>query len=413
MTDAAPHHAVETPADRPTWRSLPRNVWILSLASFLRDVASEMLTHLTPLYLANTLGARTAVIGAIEGLAETLSSLLKIVAGWLSDRWGRRKPLTALGYGVAAAATPLLLVAETASGVGVSRWLDRTGKGIRTAPRDALIADSVPPARRGAAFGLHRAADSAGAFVGLLMAIGLVWWHQRSAAALTAATFRTVVGWAVVPAILAALVVAVGVRDVVRPPVRSALAGPPGALDRPFRRLLVVMALFTLGNSSDAFLVLRAQSAGATVLEVLLMVALFNLVYALSAGPVGALSDRVDRRRLIVAGWGFYALVYLGFGLADATWHFWLLYPGYALYYAATEGVAKALVADLVPAAQRGTAYGAFNATIGLLALPASVVAGILWQGVGAWMGFGPAAPFLFGATLALSAGLLMWKWVR
>lgn len=199
------------------WRSVPRNVWVLALTSYLRDVSSEMLVHLTPLFLTNVLGVRTGVVGLIEGIAESSGSLLRIVAGWWSDRMGRRKPLTVLGYGLAALAVPLLLVARGWGLVGAARLVDRAGKGIRTAPRDALIADSVGAGQRGIAFGLHRAADTAGAMTGLVGALVIVWWLQRGELTLDAATFRAIVAWAIVPSILAVVVLAVGVREVARP----------------------------------------------------------------------------------------------------------------------------------------------------------------------------------------------------
>ena len=394
---------------------IPRNIWALSLTSFLRDVASEMLVHLLPLFLANVLGIRTALIGLIEGVSETTASLMKIYSGWLSDKLGRRKELTVAGYGVAALAMPLLLIARSWPAVLLYRFLDRLGKGVRTAPRDALIADSIAPEHRGVAFGLHRAADTGGAFVGLLLAMLLVWRTQLGQLELSAETFRTVVWWALIPAALAAIVVAVGVREVAKP--RPKESSPPRLslhnLGRPFQRLLVVVVLFTLGNSTDAFLVLRAQSAGASVFMVLAMIAGFNLVYSLLATPAGALSDKIDRRKVVIAGWLLYALVYLGFAWAGQTWQFWLLYGLYGIYYALTEGVVKALVADFVPADRRGTAYGVYNASVGLTVLPASVIAGALWQGLGPWTGFGPAAPFLFGGILALLAAILLWTWVR
>ncbi len=392
---------------------VPRNVWVLSLTSLLRDVASEMLVHLVPLFLANVLGVRLAVIGLIEGIAETTASFVKVYSGWLSDRLGRRKGLTVGGYGLAALAMPLLLLAQTWPLVLLYRFLDRVGKGIRTAPRDALIADSVEPDQRGFSFGLHRAADSAGAFLGLLLAAAFVMQIQGSGVALDARTFRAIVIFAIAPAALAVLVVAVGVREATKggPPERSATELP--ATDPRFRRFLVVMALFTLGNSTDAFLILRAQSGGASVLMILALLTGFNLVYTVLAGPMGALSDRMDRRKVIIGGWLLYGGVYLGFAMADRTWHFGVLYALYGAYYALTEGVAKAYVADLVPEpARRGSAYGAYNGVIGLSALPASVIAGVLWQGVGEWAGLGPAAPFLFGSGLSLVAAVLLWRWV-
>ena len=396
-------------------RKVPRNIWALSLTSFLRDIASEMLVHLLPLFLSNVLGVRTGLIGMIEGVAETTASLMKLYSGWLSDKLGQRKNLTVGGYGLAGLALPLLLVARSWPVVLIYRFMDRLGKGVRTAPRDALIADAVSQEHRGIAFGLHRAADTGGAFIGLLIAMWLVWRSQVGALELTARTFHTLVWWALIPATLAVLVVALGVKEVVKP--KTAATTPPHftlqGLGRRYQRFLLVMILFTLGNSTDAFLVLRAQSAGASVVMVLAMIAGFNLVYALLATPAGALSDKIDRRKVVIAGWGLYALVYLGFSGANRTWHFWALYGLYGIYYALTEGVSKALVADFAPADRRGTAYGVYNGAVGLTMLPASVIAGVLWQGLGGWMGFGPAAPFLFGGALSLTAATLLWVWVR
>jgi len=406
-------------------RSLPRNVWALSLTSFLRDVGSEMLVHLLPLFLANALGVGTAVIGLIEGAAETIASMVKVYSGWLSDRMGRRKPLTATGYWLSALAMPLLLVAQGWVPVFAYRALDRLGKGIRTAPRDALIADSVSEEQRGSSFGLHRAADTAGAVVGLLAAIAIVWSIQQHDLQLTARAFRAVVAIAIVPAVLAALAVVVLVTDVPAPTgesrhgdgPRSARAALPGfsprGLGRPLQRFLAVTVLFQLGNSSDAFIALRAQSSGATVIAVLTMIACFNVVYSLLSTPAGTLSDRVGRRRLMVGGWALYAVVYMGFGVSESPLGFWLLYPAYGAYYAMTDGVAKAFVADLAPPDKRGAAYGAYNGAVGLTALPASVIAGVLWQGVGTWAGVGPAAPFAFGAAMSLLAAVLLSRWVR
>ncbi len=373
-----------------------------------------MLVHLLPLFLANVLGVRLAVIGLIEGIAETTASFVKILSGWLSDRLGRRKGLTVGGYGLAALAMPLLLLVQTWPLVLLYRFIDRIGKGIRTAPRDALIADSVEPDQRGLSFGLHRAADSAGAFLGLLLAAAFVMQIQGSGAALDAETFRAIVSFAIIPAVLAVLVVAFGVREAgtKRAPTRSTVG--VAATDLRFRRFLVVMALFTLGNSTDAFLVLRAQSGGMSVLAILVLLAGFNLVYTVLSGPAGALSDRIGRRKVMIGGWLLYALVYLGFAWADQTWQFALLYGFYGAYYALTAGVAKAFVADLTPDPERrGTAYGAFNGVIGLTLLPASVIAGVLWEGVGAWPGFGPTAPFIFGSGLSLISVVLMWRWVK
>lgn len=402
------HSLTNAPAETAGLRGLPRNVWVVTAASFLTDVSSEMLVHLIPLFLANVLGVRLSLIGLIEGVAETTASLLKVLSGWLSDRLGDRKWLTVLGYSLSTLAKPFLYIANSWGAVLAVRFTDRVGKGIRTAPRDALVADSIDENRRGLAFGLHRAGDTAGALLGLLIALAVVRVMQGHELTLARATFRTIVLLSIVPAALAVLTLVLGARNV---PVTSQRQRPQLSLrgfDSRFKRFLAVVVLFTLGNSSDAFLVLRAQSLGLSLTAVLGVLALFNLIYALLATPAGALSDRLGRRRLIIGGWLVYALIYFGFGLARASWQIWLLFALYGVYYALAEGAAKALVADVVPAAQRGAAYGVYNAAIGLAALPASLLAGILWQGIGGWSGFGPSAPFIFGAILALLAATLL-----
>lgn len=393
-------------------RRLPRNIWVVTATSFLTDISSEMLVNLLPLFLANILGVRTTVIGLIEGVAETTASLLKVFSGWLSDRLGDRKWLAVGGYGLSTLAKPFLLIANTWGAVLAVRFADRVGKGIRTAPRDALVADSIDAQRRGLAFGLHRAGDTAGALLGLLIALAVVFALQGGDLALAQPTFRVIVLLSMPPAVLAVLVLAVGARnvpvDTQRERPRLSLAG----FDGRFKRFLLVMVLFTLGNSSDAFLVLRAQNLGLSVAGVLGVLVLFNLVYALVSTPAGALSDRIGRRTVIVGGWLAYAAIYLGFGLAGASWQIWALFALYGIYYGMAEGAGKALVADLVQPAQRGTAYGVYNAAIGLAALPASLIAGLLWQGLGRWAGFGPSAPFFFGAAMALGAVLLLLRWL-
>ncbi len=400
---------MSTSTERTGLRALPRNVWVVTATSFLTDISSEMVFNLLPLFLANVLGVKTNVIGLIEGLAETTASLLKVFSGWLSDRLRQRKNLTVLGYGLSTLMKPLLYLVTSWPGVLVVRFADRVGKGIRTAPRDALIADSIEPRHRGLAFGLHRAGDTLGAMVGLIIALLVVLGTQSGAVTLSREVFQTLVLISIIPAGLAVLVLALGARDVpvtttaARPPELSLRGMPPA-----FRRFLLIVALFTLGNSADAFLILRAQERGLSVAGVLGMLVTFNLVYALISGPAGALSDRVGRRRLILIGWTVYGLIYLGFALMTEAWQAWALYALYGLYYGTFEGAAKAYVADLVPAEQRGTAYGVYNAAVGLMALPASVIAGVLWQGVGGWTGFGAGAPFVFGAALALVALALL-----
>ena len=389
-------------------RRLPRNVWVMSATSLLNDISSEMLLNLIPFFLANILGVRTAVIGLIEGIAETTASLLKIFFGALSDRFGKRKPFAVVGYALSAFTKPLLYFASAWGWVLGVRMADRIGKGVRTAPRDALIADSIDDTQRGLAFGLHRASDTLGAFLGLGIAAIIIWRTQAQASLLTLDTFKLVVLVSIIPGVLGVLVLALGAVDVERKSENVDVKRLSLKNVNPrFKYFLFVLVLFTLGNSSDAFILLRGQERGLSLLQVMGMSLTFNAIYTVFAGPLGAWSDRVGRRRLILTGWLAYGLVYLGLAFSQAGWQVWILYALYGLYYAATEGAAKALVADLVPLEQRGTAYGLFNAAIGLTVLPASLLAGLLWQGLGAWTGFGPSAPFFFGALMALLAGSL------
>jgi MFS family permease len=354
------------------------------------------------------------VVGLIEGLAETTASLIKLGSGALSDYLENRKTLTVIGYGLSALAKPLLFFANTWGWVLGVRFTDRVGKGIRSSPRDALLADSTPEDRRGLAFGLHRAADTAGAFTGLVIAALVVWGTQASAAELSRNTFQKVTLVSIIPAFLGVIVLALGAREVVTSRISGESRGLKfSSLDRKFWVFLVVVVIFSLGNSADAFIILRAQERGLNVLQVLGMLLTFNAVYTIIASPAGALSDRIGRRAVLIAGWLVYGLIYLGFAAANTGAQIWLFYGVYGLYYALTEGASRAFVADLVPQEQRGTAYGLFHAGVGLAALPASLIAGILWQGLGGWSGFGPAAPFFFGAVLSLLAVILFVVWVK
>ncbi len=304
------------PIARPRLRDLPRNLWAVSLTSFFMDISSEMVLNILPLFLLNVLGVKTSVIGLIEGIAEATASVLKVFSGWISDRLRARKWLAVAGYALSALSKPFFYVAGSWGAVAGVRWADRVGKGIRTAPRDALVADSVDERHRGLAFGLHRAADTAGATLGLIIALVVVWLAQSGSAVLGASTFRTVVLVSLVPALLAVLSLALGARDV---PVKGVAARPPitfRGLGGRFFVFMLIVGLFDLGNSSDAFLVLRGQERGLSVLGVLGMLISFNLVYTLLSTPAGSLSDRIGRRRLIVGGWLVYAAIYLGFGLA-------------------------------------------------------------------------------------------------
>jgi MFS family permease len=380
----------------------PRNVLVATLASLLTDVSSEMIVYLIPIFLSGVLQTPIAFIGLIEGIAETTTSFSKLASGYLSDRFQNRKALVVAGYGLSTVVKLFLAFANSWGVVFAARTADRLGKGVRTAPRDALIADSIDEKRRGAAFGFHRAGDTLGAFIGVGLAMLIIYLSQQTN--LSEQTFRTTVLISIIPAVLAVLALILGLKEprVTSVKMQTSSSFSLRHFDKRFRTLLILLALFTLGNSADAFIVLRAQERGANVLTILAMVLTFNLVYTLAAQPLGNLSDRIGRKRLIAAGWFLYALTYLGFALAQTAWHIWVLWGMYGLYYALTEGAVKALVADLVTKEQRATAYGWLSGTIGLMALPASLLAGLLWERLS------PSAPFLLGAVLAVISAFLL-----
>ena len=369
-------------------------------------MSTDTLTGLLPFYLAQTLGASTVAIGLIEGVADATASLWKLGSGWFSDRWRRRKPLAVFGYGLSTASKALLLAATTWPSVLLVRFLERSGKGIRTAPRDALLADSITADQHGFAFGVHRAGDTAGAVLGLSIGL-IIATTLGEGAPLTQGAFRLAVVLSLIPAILAVIVLGLFAREI-RPSAHvqpGAKAGVNPAKEVPrFRWLLAAVVVFTLGNSSDAFLLLRAQNLGLSISAAIGALIALNLVYAALSPPLGALSDRIGRRKVLLAGWFIYAAVYLGLASANESWQLWPIVAAYGVYYAATEGVGKAFVADLVPSPQRGTAYGTYHAAIGLAALPASVAAGIAWEA------FGPPAAFVLGAVLAGAAGIILWR---
>ena len=382
-------------APRPR-RAIGRNVLVLSLVSFLTDVSSEMIYPLLPLFLTGTLHAGASAVGLIEGAAESTAALLKLGSGWWSDRVRRRKPLVVLGYAVSSLARPLVAAAQAASQVLAVRVADRVGKGLRTSPRDALIADSVDPSIRGRAFGLHRAADHAGAVVGPLVAFAILRWRPET-------PLRSLFWLAAVPGVLAVIALAWGVKEAARaPPAARSAAGLSGGMGRRFWAYLAVLLVFTLGNASDAFLLLRASQLGIgeTLLPVLW--AMLHVVKSVSSTPGGMLSDRLGRKPLIVVGWIVYAGVYVLFGRASAPWHVWALFAVYGLYFGLTEGVEKALVADLASPERRGAAYGWYNLALGVGALPASLVFGLVWDR------FGSSAAFAYGAGLAFAAAVAL-----
>lgn len=380
-------------------RGLSRNVVILGIVSFLNDASSEMIYPLLPVFLTSVLGAGPAVLGVIEGIAESTASFLKLYSGYLSDRVRRRKTWVVAGYAISNIIRPLIAVAGSWLQVLALRFADRVGKGLRTSPRDALIADSTPAESRGSAYGFHRAMDHAGAVAGPLIAAGLLLVFPGRISLVFLLSF--------VPGLLAVAVVVAGLREraAAAPAARgtgfnarSAWSEMPGR----FRTYLLIVVLFTLGNSTDAFLLLRAQELGVPMaLLPVLWVALHAVKMAVSV-PGGRLSDRIGRQRVITAGWIVYALVYIGFALAGEHWHAWALFVVYGTYFGLTEGVEKALVADLAPAHLRGSAFGLYHLAVGLAALPASVLFGLIWQQAGAGVAFG------FGAFLAIAAAVLL-----
>ncbi len=373
---------------------------MLGLVSLLTDVSSEMVYPLIPLYLTAVLGASPGVLGIIEGVAESLASLLKIFSGQISDRFEKRKPLTIVGYGLSALGKVLFVVAATWTGILWARVSDRLGKGIRTAPRDALIAESAVDASRGEAFGLHRAMDTAGAVIGILLAYWLFTRYQGE--------YLHVFIFAVIPAVLgvAALFLVSENGRQRRKEAKKVVLSWSG-LDRRLRYFLIVTFLFNLGNSSNQFLLVRAGTSGFTPEQVILLYLLMNVGYFIISYPAGLISDRVGRRGLLVAGYALYGAVYLGFAAAHAAWQFVVLFAVYGLYLGLTDGVEKAFMADVAAPEQRATVYGLQAMAVGFALLPASVIAGALWDA------FGAAAPFWFGGITGLAAAGGLWVGMR
>jgi MFS family permease len=372
---------------------LPRTVVALGVVSLLTDLSSEMIVPLLPAFLV-TLGASGAFIGLVDGLAETVAAFLKLGSGIWADRLARRKPLVVAGYLLAALARPLVAVAQAPWHVLVVRSTDRIGKGLRSSPRDALLADAAAAGARGAAFGFHRAMDHAGALVGPLVAYALLSW--------LALGHRAIFAIAAIPGIAACVVLIAAVREPPPPAPPPAAAAPRVPLPRRFHGVMAAIALFTLGNATDFFLLLRAQELGVPLTAAPLLWALLHLVKSTLSTPLGALSDRIGRRAVIIAGWTLYAAVYLGFAAAEAAWHAWSLFAVYGVTFAFAEGSEKALVADLAPGAARGRAFGIYHFTVGICLLPASAGFGLVWDRVG------HGAAFCVSAGLAVAAACVL-----
>ncbi|HEY3381358.1 MAG TPA: MFS transporter [Vicinamibacterales bacterium] len=385
---------------------LPRPVWLLGLTSLFTDTASEAIYPLLPLYLTRVLGAGAASLGLIEGFAEAANSLLKIVSGYLSDRWQTRRPIVIAGYSLSSAVRPLIALVSSWPQLFVVRFMDRVGKGVRGAPRDALLAACATPSTRGRIFGFHRAMDHVGAVAGPLLASLFLWVYPGR--------YRWLFALTIIPGALAVAMLFKVPKDQASdtatssPGVRPTLV-PPGwrGLPRSYFTLLAVLLVFALGNSADSFLLLRLTDEGVRPVFIPLLWALLHVVKALMSVWGGVKSDRWGRRFVIGSGWIVYALVYAGFAASNsvATLVTWFLV--YGLYYGLSEGTEKALIADLAPADLRGTAFGIYNAALGIGSLLASVAFGLVWKMVS------PTAAFGVGAVLAILATFMLFAFIR
>ncbi|MFA5117765.1 MAG: MFS transporter [Candidatus Omnitrophota bacterium] len=372
------------------------NIIVLGITSLLIDISSEMVYPLLPVYLVTTLGASPAILGVIEGIAESLASLLKVFSGYFSDKIKQRKPFTILGYSGSAIGKIFLVISTGWGYVLWGRIIDRLGKGIRTAPRDALIADSAPDGKKGAAFGLHRAMDTLGATTGVILAYFLIVNYKGD--------FKNVFLLSLIPAFLGVAFLFF-VREKKSPLVSSKakVQFKWGMLNKKLKLFLLFTFLFTLGNSSNQFLLLRAKDLGSPLPQVILLYLVYNVVYFLVAYPAARLSDKIGRRKLLVLGYLFYGLVYIGFAFNHSVSMLWWLFGTYGLYMGFTEGVEKALVADVAPSELRATAIGLHATLVGIGLLPASLLAGFLWKL------FGPAVPFYFGGIMGIISSIGLW----
>lgn len=381
-----------------------QNVFILSAVSFLNDVGGETIKRTIPLFLTNVLGVKTGIVGIVEGVGEATPQIFQLISGNLSDRLKKRKGLILFGQALRSLMV-FLFWAGSWPIVLILRFLDRSGKGITGAPRDALISLSSEDGKKGRSFGLNRTMDNAGAVFGLLAAALIIHFAQKGQMTLEVATFQKIVLLAVIPLFLALIFIFFFVADKDEETVYNKLEFNK-KLGKKFYKFLGLSFLFTLGNSSDGFLILRAQNLGTSLAIIFLFLAILNLSASVVSLPAGNLSDQLGRKKLLLGGWFLYALIYLGFGVASSFWSVFVLFLLYGFYYGATEGVAKALVADVVPKDRQGTAFGIYNMVVGLTLFLASVLAGYLWQY------FSPAATFYFGALMSFLAflGLVFFK---
>jgi len=384
-----------------------RNVVAMGLVSFFNDVASEMIYPIIPIFLSTVLGAPATVIGLIEGIAESTASLLKTVSGWLSDKFKKRKIFVTFGYSFSAISKIILGVATTWPLVLVARFIDRFGKGTRTSARDALILESVTPQTRGRAFGFHRALDSLGAVIGPLLALAMIYFFKYN--------FRLIFLLAFIPAFIGVILLLLFVKEIQKKnnPIsqeqkeKAKFQFKWSDLNFDFKFFIAISIIFSIGNSSDAFLILRSQNLGLTATATVTAYVLYNLAYSLFSYPAGAIADKIGTKKVLIAGFFLFALVYLFFGLIKNPFYIWLLFPLYGVYIALTDGISRAYISDTVPVEKSGTAFGIYQTAVGICVFFSSLLAGVLWNF------FSPAAPFLFGALTSFIAVLLFLTYNR
>ncbi len=378
--------------EKPYILGLNRNVFFTGLVSLFMDASSEMIYPLVPLFLTSVLGTTKTTVGVIEGIAESTASILKVFSGWLSDRLGKRKLLMGLGYGISVTSRPIIAGAASWPEVLSARFIDRVGKGVRTAPRDAIIADSTEARRLGLAFGFHRAMDTIGAVIGPGMAFVLL--------AVFSKNLRFVFMASTVPGVIAVIFIILFIKESAAKPKEDSKLPELSfsSFNGPFRLYLIVIAIFSLGNFADAFLVLRAQNLGVQRKLIPVIYLLFNIVFAASSAPIGALSDRLGIKNIILVSFIYYSIIYALVAAATSSLHIWLLFPLYGIYKGMSEGNMRAYLATLAPQQRKATAFGLYHTVSGIMLLPSSIIAGILWDRVG------PSMTFMYGSVLSLIA---------
>lgn len=383
-------------SDKPRFISgIGRNVFFAGLVSLFMDISSEMIYPLLPLFLTGVLGTTKTTVGIIEGIAEATASILKVFSGWIADRFGRKKLLMGLGYGISVVSRPVIAGASTWAEVLSARFIDRFGKGVRTAPRDAIIAESASFGNMGLAFGFHRSMDTVGAVIGPAVAFALLYFYHDG--------LRLVFYASAIPGLIAVAVIVFFIKE--KKMTKEEIASVPklsiSSFDGPFRRYMLAVAIFSLGNFADAFLILQAKNLGVTEYLIPVVYLLFNLVYAASSAPMGMLSDKIGIRKMVLYGFVSYAAVYFLVGMASTTAHIWILFPLYGVYKGMSEGAQRAYLALVAPPERKATAFGVYHTVNGLMLLPASIIAGLLWDTMGA------GTTFFYGAAMGLLAAVV------